>query len=239
MILRRFMAVLLLIATSASAQPPEDSAHNLFRQGIKKYAAGNYQEGLDLFLLALQRNPSPPDIEPAKIHYNIGIGHYRLSQPEQAGKSFLNATKTPDLSLQSDAYFNLGNSLYQQAQNLLNEGDVAPAFRMFQSASTNFMESLRLRSDDRNAKINFELSIQAQMKILQMVAMAMSRFQRGQQLVEEFQFVEAAEWFYQNLPLVEKALSIEPEIKKQFETMAERSAAVADIIAPVESGGFP
>jgi len=223
----------------AAAQTPENNSEQLFRIGLKKYAKSEYQEGVDAFAAALKNMPVPPTIDRALIHYNLGIGHYRLSQPEDAAKSFQEALRTPDIDLQAKAYFNLGNALHQNAQRLLNEGEVAPAFRLFQSAATNYMESLRLDNNDRDAKINYELSVLAQMRILQMVAMAMSRLQQGEQMVGEFKFVEAAQWFQQNLPMLEKALTLEPEVKKQFETMTERSSAVAEILQPSQPGGGP
>ena len=230
----------LLLATATGWAQPESAPDQLFKLGLKKYHAGEFKEGLDYFSAALQQNPSPPVVDPSLIHYNLGIGYYRLSQPDKAAKSFQDALRNPDIALQSSTYFNLGNALYQQAQALLNEGDVAPAFRLFQNAATNYMESLRLRHDDRDAKVNYELSVVAQMRILQMVAMAMSRLQQGEQMIDQFKFIEAAQWFQQNLPVVEKALSLEPDMKKQFETMTERSSAVAEILMPsVQPGGQP
>jgi len=187
---------------------------------------------LNAFSLALTNMPVPPPFDPALIQYNMGIGYYRLSQPEKAVEVFRKALKTTDIALQEKSYFNLGNSLYQTAQQKLNEGEVAVAFRTFQDAQTNYVQAMRLNADDHDSKVNYELCILSQMRILEMVAMAMSRLQQGDQLVNEYKFVEAAQWFQQNLPMVEKALSLEPEMKKQFEQMTERSGKVAEIIAP-------
>lgn len=238
--LRAIFCLLMLAGFAARAQTP---AHpeQLFRDGLKKYGQEKYQEGLDAFLAAreiLPRDTAPFD--PARVHYNIGIGHFRLSQPEEAARSFQEALRTSDIQLQANAYFNLGNIQYQLAQNALNEGEVAGGFQLFQAAATNFMNTLRLRSDDRDAKVNYELAVVAQMRILQIVAMAMQHMQQGGQLVDQYRFVEAAQWFQQNYEAVEKALSLEPEIKKQFENMTQRTTSVAEILAPpAMPGGAP
>jgi len=226
-------------ASQADAQPPLHNPDKLFRLGYKKYQAGEFQEGLNAFYLALTNMPIPPPFDPALIQYNLGVGYFRLSQPEKAAEVFRKALKTTDISLQEKSYFNLGNSLYQTAQQKLNEGEVAAAFRSFQDAQTNYVQAMRLNANDRDSKVNYELCIVAQMRIMQMVAMAMSRLQQGDQLVNEYKFVEAAQWFQQNLPVVEKALSLEPEMKKQFEQMTERSGQVAEIIAPTPAMQMP
>ena len=223
------------VQASSIPQNPETS----FRAGVKKYEKGQYQEGVVLFKNALTNMPVPATFDLSLIHYNLGIGYYRLSQPDEAIRSFNEALRTPDIELQSKAYFNLGNTLYQKAQQALNDGDVATGFKTFQSAQTNFLQVMRLKSEDMDAKINFELCIVAQVKIMQMVAMAMSRLQQGDQMVGQHKFVEAAQWFKDNLPVVEKALSVEPDKKKLFQTMAERSSDVANIIVGPQGGIAP
>lgn len=227
--------ILLMVAAAAVAAVPVAHAANpeqLFHRGYKQYKAGKYQEGLDSFLLAQTNMPPTPLFDPALLDYNIGVGHFRLSQPADAAESFRKSLKTTDIALQEKAYFNLGNSLYQTAQQKLDEGDVALAFRTFQDAQTNYVQAMRLNPEDRDMKVNYELTVLAQMRILQMVQMALSRLKQGDQLVGEYRFVEAAQWFQQNLPVVEKALAIEPDMKKQFQQMADRSGKVAGILSP-------
>jgi len=210
-----------------------------FQQGTKLYKADNYAEGLVMFQSALTNLVEGSTLDAALIHYNIGVGHYRLSQPELAGIAFQSALRSTDLALQRKAYFNHGNAQYQIARQALDSGDIVTAFRGFQAAQTNFMQALRIVSDDRDAKVNFELSLLAQFQIIQMVEMAMSRLQQGEQLVDQYKFVDAARWFSDQLPLAQKALELEPEKKKLFETMTERSSAVADIIAGPPTGESP
>jgi tetratricopeptide (TPR) repeat protein len=224
-------------ADGQAAANPEQ----LFRQGLKSYSQEKYQEGLEAFLAAREQFPrDAAPFDPARLHYNIGIGHFRLSQPQEAAKSFEEALRTSDIRLQENAYYNLGNTQYQLGQNALNEGEVSAGFQLFQAAATNYMHALRLNSENRDAKVNYELAVAAQMRILQIVAMAMQHLQQGGQLVEQYRFVEAAQWFQQNYEAVDRALSLEPEMKKQFENMTQRTTSVAEIIAPPAlPGGMP
>ena len=232
------LLIWFLVAGGAVAQTVDPEA--LFRQGVSLYRNEQYQEGLDRFLAVQTNRTEESTLEEALIHYNIGVGYYRLSQPEPAGKAFQQALQTTDIALQQKAYFNLGKAQYQIARQALNDGDVGTAFKGFQSAQTNFMQALRLASDDHDAKVNVELSIAAQFQIMQMVAMAMSRLQQGEQMVGEYRFVDAARLFQEQMPMVQKALELEPDKKKIFETMTERTTGVAEIIAgPPPTGGAP
>lgn len=239
-LIRSIFLLVMLGGFAASAQTPANP-DQLFRDGLKKYGQEKYQEGLDAFLAARENLPKEaPPFDPARLHYNIGIGQFRISQPEEAARSFQEALRTPDIELQADAYYNLGNTQFQLAQNALNEGEVAGGFQLFQAAGTNYMHALRLRSDDRDTKVNYELALAAQMRILQIVAMAMQQMQQGGQLVDQYRFVEAAQWFQQNYEAIDKALSLEPEMKKQFENMTQRTTSVAEILAPpAMPGGTP
>lgn len=238
-----YTLVYFAIACSGSPSRAEALADPsvLFREGYKHYNDGNFQEGLDQFSRALASMPREnPPFDPAMLHYNIGIGHFRLSQLEQAEAAFTEALRTPDLDLQARAYFNLGNTQHTTARQALDNTEVAKGFQLFQSAATNYMQTMRLKPDDLDAKTNYELCRLAQQRILAMVTMAMQHVRQGEQLVGEYRFVEAARWFQQNFEAMDKALSLEPEVKKQFEQMTQRSSSVAEILAPPAlPGGGP
>jgi tetratricopeptide (TPR) repeat protein len=238
--MRRIHSILIALLTAftaaapLSAQPPPAADPTaLFRDGLKHYRDGNFTAGLAAFTAA--RTNLPPggvgDLDAARIDYNIGLGLHRLDEPGAAA-SFEAALRSPDLDLQQAAYHNLGTIAYQAARALLDEGDVATAFQGFQKAAPRFIQAMRLNPDDLDAKINYELSLAAQQRILTMVAEAIARLQQGEQLVSDYRFVEAAQWFQQQLPMVEQALELEPEQKKIFQTMTERSGAVAGLLAP-------
>lgn len=231
-----------LLSLFASAAPLVSSADEatrdpraLFRQALAMYEDEKYQEGVDLLALAKEHLGEPPTLDRALIHYNTGIGYYRLSQPEKAAVAFQEALQTPDIETLGKAYFNLGNARYQVARQALDQGDVANAFKLYQAAASNYVEAMRFDSTDRDAKINYELSLMAQTRILQMVAMAMRHMKQGDQLVGEYRFAEAAAWFQQNFENIEKALTLEPDVKKQFEQMAKRTSSVAEISNPAQA----
>jgi len=217
---------------SVCAETAPANPDTLFRKGLSAYEDDNFQDGVTLFSQALENIGDPPAFDKAKAHYNLGIGYFRLSQPDKAAVSFQEALLTPDLQLQSKACYNLGNAQYQNAQKALDEGDLPGAFQLYQAASSNYIQSMRVNATDPDAKINYELALAAQSRILQWVAQAMRHMKQGDQLVGEYRFAEAAAWFQQNHEAIEKALSLEPEVKKQFEQMTQRTAAVAEITNP-------
>lgn len=227
--MKRLVALILLLAGSAAEARTADPAAQ-FREALAKYEEQQFAEGLALFQSVLTNLNETVAIDPAKVHYNIGCGLYRQGQPEQAAASFKAALQTPDLDVQQRAYYNLGTAQSQQAGNKLNEGDPAAALQLFHEATQSYIQAMRLDPDDRDAKINYELALQARQHILALVAEALARLQQGEQLVAGSKFVEAARWFQQNLPELEQTLKAKPDAQKKAGTLATRTVEVAEIM---------
>jgi tetratricopeptide (TPR) repeat protein len=236
--MNRLIFTLLLLAGTA-LRADDTAAIRQLREAVRWYGKEDYAKGLDLLQQSMTNEASLTEPTRALLHYNLGVGQYRLSRPEEAARSFQAALRTTDLDLQGQTYFNLGNAQYQMARRALDEGDIVNAFQGFQAAQTNYMAALRIDSTDREAKVNLELSQLGQQKILELVAMAMMRLQQGANLVDSYQFIEAARWFQDQMPVMSKALELEPDKKKALETMAERTAGVAEILATPPEGAGP
>lgn len=232
--------LLMLITLAAPALHADDTAAiRQLRDAVRWYGKADYAKGLDQLQQAMTNEAALTEPTRALLHYNLGVGQYRLSRPEEAARSFQAALRTTDLALQGKTYFNLGNAQYQMARRALDEGDIVHAFKGFHAAQTNFMAALRIDSTDRDAKVNLELSLLGQQRILELVAMAMMRLEQGANLVDSFQFIEAARWFQDQMPVMSKALELEPDKKKALETMAERTAGVAEILVTPPEGATP
>jgi len=227
-----FTVSMVLGRSMLHAEGPSPDPEALFRTGLAKYEDGDFQEGVDLFTQALAHAGDPPPFDQAMTHYNLGIGYFRLSQPDKASAYFQDSLRTPDINLQGRSYYNLGNAQYQSAKKALEEGDLSNAFKLYQAASSNYIQCMRIQSSDMDAKINYELALAAQSRILQWVTQAIRHMKQGDELVGEFRFAEAAAWFQQNYEAIDKALSLEPEAKKQFEQLTQRTTAVAEIKNP-------
>lgn len=235
----KHLLILLFMLAGAAIQADDTVAVRQLRDAVRWYDRQDYARGLELLEQALINRASLTEPTRALLHYNIGVGYYRLSRPEEAARAFQAALRTTDLGVQRRTYFNLGNAQYQMARQALDEGDIVRAFKGFQSAQTNFMSALRLDPTDRDAKVNVELSILGQQRILELVAMAMMRLEQGATMVDAYQFIEAARWFQDQMPVMSKALELEPDKKKALETMAERTAGVAEILVTPPEGAMP
>ena len=235
----KHLLLILFMLVAAAIRADDTVAVRQLHEAVRWYDREDYAKGLSLLQQALTNSTSLTEPTRALLHYNSGVGHYRLSRPEEAARSFQAALRTTDLDVQRRTYFNLGNTRHQMARQALDEGDIVNAFKGFQAAQTNYMAALRLDPTDRDAKVNVELSILGQQRILELVAMAMMRLEQGATMVDSYRFIEAARWFQDQMPVMTKALELEPEKKKALETMAERTAGVAEILVTPPEGAMP
>jgi Ca-activated chloride channel homolog len=81
-------------------------------RAMNLYGKGQYAEAAALLEAELRKTP-----EDARLHYNLGAAYYRLERWEDARRAFDRALRTSDPALQADAFFNLGNALYQLGED--------------------------------------------------------------------------------------------------------------------------
>lgn len=96
-----FLLTGLAIALPSPAQASPQAAWDAYQNG-------NYTEAVALYAEAVETQP-----EDARLQYNYGNALYRIGQYAAASDAFRAALHTDDPELQSDAFFNLGNALYQ------------------------------------------------------------------------------------------------------------------------------
>ena len=78
------------------------------KQGIQAFDAQNYEQAKKHFIDAQLDNP-----ENAKLYYNIGVAAYMNKEYDQAQKNFMQTTRTEDIKLRHDAWYNLANTEYR------------------------------------------------------------------------------------------------------------------------------
>ncbi len=135
---------LMLSLLSASASPSS---------ALKEYEAGNYHSALEEFKKLSQQKTNE-----LRLNYNAGAAAYRAKQFEDAQKFFGDATTSPDLQLQQQAYYNLGNTLFEMGEQLPEPDKKQKAW---ENAAKNFDSALKLNPEDADAKHN--LSVVKQM----------------------------------------------------------------------------
>ncbi len=119
------------------------------------YANEEYQEALSLYLQAQVDYP-----ESQIIQYNIGTSYYRLKKFEKATESLRKAVLGDDSILARNAYFNLGNTAYREAEQ---QQEPKAKIDKFKEAIASLKKSLEEDEAYENAKRNIEF-IQIKLK---------------------------------------------------------------------------
>lgn len=131
---------LLPLSNNAKASPGEDA-----------YAAGDYLTASQFYSDALEKAPNDP-----MLHYNYGTVAYKNNMFEDAAKSFTEALKSDDLTLQERAYYNRGNALYQRGKENL-QTDKQHTMELWQQAADSYDGALQLNSTNKDAIYNLDL----------------------------------------------------------------------------------
>lgn len=129
------------------------SSHHAIAQGaaskaLKHYQQGNYGTALKEFEALSRENPKD-----SRLLYNAGTAAYRNHNFESATENFRAATLAEDIALQQNAYYNLGNSLFQLGEQQPDPKDRAKNWEL---AIKQYETALKLKTEDPDAKHNLE-----------------------------------------------------------------------------------
>lgn len=121
--------------------------------GNRALAGGDFAKALSLYEEAAVAEPESP-----YVYFNKGLAYYGLGDYEKARESFLeSAAKTPDISLEAKAYYNLGNCDFFDAARFV-ETDLEKAIELYQSAITNYRLALERNETLTDATQNIEVT---------------------------------------------------------------------------------
>ncbi len=138
---RGVAAVLTLMLWAHSAPGSPSSA-------LREYKAGQYETALRQYEQALQRKKDDP-----RLHLNAGAAAYRLGNFELAARHFTEALSAPDLRLQEQAYYNLGNTLYRLGEA---SGDPKQMQQSWEEALKRYDSAIKLNTNSADAEFNYE-----------------------------------------------------------------------------------
>lgn len=133
-ILKKFIWVVLIFATSALAQ----KENKYIRKGNDKYEEQSFKDAEVDYMKALEENPAS-----VKSQYNLGGALYKQENYEDASKLYNNLASVgnEDISI-ADSYYNLGNTLLKAQK--------------FPESIEAYKNALRLDPGDMDAKYNME-----------------------------------------------------------------------------------
>jgi|GEM_PF-430694 len=146
---------LAVLIGGASADP----TYTKNKKANRLYAQEKYDEALKIYEDALLESPGNQ-----KLLMNKGSTQYRLGDYEKAEESYQAAASIEDKKARADLFYNLGNTLYRQGEQLEMSGNPAAAEK-YKAAYENFIKALDLRPKDMDAKWNLQLAYQRMQKM--------------------------------------------------------------------------
>jgi Ca-activated chloride channel family protein len=115
----------------------------------RDYKAGQYEQAMQNYEQAANSQPDRSDLQ-----YNRGDAAYRAGEYSEAEEAFRKALETPDLGLQENAYYNLGNAQYQHGEEM-QKVDTKKTISLWQQALHSYDSALKLRTT-ADARHNYE-----------------------------------------------------------------------------------
>jgi Ca-activated chloride channel family protein len=115
----------------------------------RDYKAGQYEQAMENYKDAAQSQPSRSDLD-----YNQGAAAYKAGDYSEAEEAFRRALETPDLKLQEDTYYNLGNAQFKHGE-ALQKVDSKKAINLWEKALHSYDSALKLRTT-ADAHNNYE-----------------------------------------------------------------------------------
>jgi Ca-activated chloride channel family protein len=131
------LAIFVALASAAAASP--DTA-------LKAYEKGDYRRARAEFERLAKEKPEDP-----RLRFNAGDAAYRQQDFTNATAHFETVLGAPDLKLQEQAYYNLGNTHYQLGAKA---AEPQAKLQAWQQAVTNYSSAVKLDPRDTNALSN-------------------------------------------------------------------------------------
>ena len=136
----RTAGLLLFLALVCPMPAVADPAARKNNEGNRLYEQKKFDDALKMYVDAQASRPGAPE-----LHYNIGNVLFRKKEYDKAVEEYLRAQAAPDPILSQAALFNRGNALMMQGR--------------LEDAIQAYVQALRARPDDTDAKRNLELAL--------------------------------------------------------------------------------
>jgi len=182
---------------------------------LRAYKSGNFTNALSEYtkLAEVQTND-------LRLIFNAGTAAYRGTNFDLAEKLFQQATLSPDLKLQQEAFYNLGNTQFQKAKEAkdldgLQEG--------LESAEKIYERAVSLNTSDVDATFNLNFTKKAIAQIKQLREMVRRAKNEADAAVRQAEFHKALEIM---APL-QKSIAA-----KQFEDFIKKLKNIDEIATP-------
>lgn len=155
-----------LIAMSPFMGWCEEASRQSMKDGIRFYEKSTYDSAAESFDRAAQA-AQHDKLDASVAKYNAANARFKMGQFEAAATNFAEATRSPDLALQSRAYYNRGNSLVAGSKSLEQQGGLDTALDSVDEAIEMYENAMTLAPRDEDAKVNYELALKKKQELQQ------------------------------------------------------------------------
>ena len=155
-----------MIAISPCIGRSEDAPRQSMKKGVRFYETQSYDRAAESFGQAAQA-AQREQLDTAVAQYNAANARFKMGQFGAAATNFLNATRSPDLALQSKAYYNRGNALMSSAESIEKRDGLDTALRTMDEAIAMYENAMTLSPADEDAKVNYELALKKKRELQQ------------------------------------------------------------------------
>ena len=107
----------------------------------RDYKSGKYEDSAQHYEKAVEGAPTRNDLQ-----YNRGDAAYKAGDFSEAEDAYRKALETPDLGLQEDAYYNLGNALFQHG-DAMQKVDSKKTIKLWEQALHSYDSALKLKTN--------------------------------------------------------------------------------------------
>jgi Ca-activated chloride channel family protein len=208
------LIALLLLPIAADASPAS---------ALREYKSGNYTNALQEFERLAQVNTND-----LRLIFNAGAAAYRATNFDTALNAFQAATLSPDLKLQQQAHYNLGNTLYRLGE-LKFEPDtegLTAVEESWQRAIKSYEHAAELNTNDVDVAYNLAFV----KKQLGLIAQLRETMRRAKQAADEA--VRRNE-YHRALEIMESLNS--PIAAKKFQDYIKKLKDIDAIVTPSQS----
>jgi len=206
-------AALTIFPAATSASPAS---------AMRDYKAGKFAEAQKEY----ERLAAEDKKGDLRFLFNAGDAAYRATNYDDALKDYVAAVSSPDVKLQQQAYFNIGNVLYRQGQAELNpeKMDLDAVQEKWEQAVKGFQNAVTLDAKDADAAHNLEFAKKSVTMIQQLKQLALQAKQAADNSVKQRQYHRALEIMQQ---IVQQNVAA-----KQFEDYVKRLKDIDEIATP-------
>lgn len=184
---------------------------------LRDYKSGNYTNALAQFQQLAETRTND-----LRLIFNAADAAYRATNYDEAENLFEQATLSPDLKLQQQAFYNLGNAQFQSARDAKDLDGLQSGLELAQKS---YQRAVMLNTNDVDANFNLEFAKNAIEQIKKFREMLLRAKGEADAAVRAAEFHKALEIM---APL-QKSIAA-----KQFEDYTKKLEQIDEITTPVK-----